>query len=197
MARVTPCRSAKFQVRPSTTRSFGRGHDVVWVAGGGGLGSLTGTSIRCRTSSSTSATSPSTTVVSEQTTCDEPMPWPLAKFSADTISLIEQVCEPPVSLVAISFGSAIAQQVAIDRPDLVRSAIVDGDRFAKRVGGAGTSKRPRSICARRADASTACSRCATTPQCCTPRKCLEIVSCGPSSGPISRSGCPAMTTRSR
>ena len=26
-----------------------------------------------------------------QTTCDEPIPWPLAKFSEDTISLIEQV----------------------------------------------------------------------------------------------------------
>ena len=54
------------------------------------------------------------------------MPWPLEKFCADTIALIEEVCEPPVTLVGISFGSAIAQQVAIDRPDLVRSAIVMG-----------------------------------------------------------------------
>jgi pimeloyl-ACP methyl ester carboxylesterase len=61
-----------------------------------------------------------------RTTCDEPFPWPLEKFSEDTAALIEAVCEPPVSLVGISFGSAIVQQVAIDRPDLVRSSIVMG-----------------------------------------------------------------------
>ena len=117
---------------------FGRGHDVVWIAGGGGLGSdwhkyqmpYFEEHFRNITFDNRGIGA---------TTCDEPMPWPLAKFSADTISLIEQVCEPPVSLVAISFGSAIAQQVAIDRPDLVRSAR-DGDRFAKRVVGLGLPK---------------------------------------------------------
>ena len=104
---------------------FGEGHDVVWVAGGGGLGSdwhkyqmpYFENHFRNITFDNRGI---------GKTTCDEPIPWPLAKFSQDTISLIEQVCEPPVSLVAISFGSAIAQQVAIDRPDLVRSAIVMG-----------------------------------------------------------------------
>jgi 3-oxoadipate enol-lactonase len=104
---------------------FGEGHDVVWIAGGGGLGSdwhkyqmpyfehhFRNTTFDNRGIGGT--------------TCEEPMPWPLVKFSDDTSALIEQVCEPPVTLVAISFGSAIAQQVAIDRPDLVQSAIVMG-----------------------------------------------------------------------
>ncbi|MCZ3389702.1 MAG: alpha/beta hydrolase [Actinomycetia bacterium] len=104
---------------------FGEGHDVVWVAGGGSLGSdwhkyqmpFFEPHFRNTTFDNRGI---------GQTTCDEPMPWPLEKFSADTIALIEKVCEPPVSLVGISFGSAIAQQVAIDRPDLVRSAVVMG-----------------------------------------------------------------------
>ena len=104
---------------------FGTGHDVVWVSGGGSLGSdwhkyqMPYFELHFR----------NTTFDNRgigATTCDEPMPWPVEKFSADAISLIEQICEPPVTLVAISFGSAIAQQIAIDRPDLVRSAIVMG-----------------------------------------------------------------------
>ena len=103
----------------------GTGPDVVWVSGGGGLasdwdpyqipyfkGDFRNTTFDNRGIG--------------DTTCDEPMPWPLAKFGDDTAALIEAVCEPPVSLVGISFGSAIVQQVAIDRPDLVRSAIVMG-----------------------------------------------------------------------
>jgi len=103
----------------------GTGPDVVWVSGGGGLasdwdpyqipyfkGDFRNTTFDNRGIGDTN--------------CDEPMPWPLAKFGDDTAALIEAVCEPPVSLVGISFGSAIVQQVAIDRPDLVRSAIVMG-----------------------------------------------------------------------
>ena len=60
------------------------------------------------------------------TTCDRPMPWTTEDFARDAAELIEAVCEPPVALVGLSFGSAIAQQVCIDRPDLVRCAVVMG-----------------------------------------------------------------------
>lgn len=104
---------------------FGAGRDVVWVAGGGGLGSdwhryqMPYFEQRWR----------NTTFDNRgigATTCDQPMPWPLQRFADDTAALIEAVCEPPVALVGISFGSAIVQQVALDRPDLVRVAVVMG-----------------------------------------------------------------------
>ena len=104
---------------------FGSGPDIVWVAGGGSLGSdwhpyqipFFENDFRNTTFDNRGI---------GQTSCDEPMPWPLAKFSDDTAALIEATCEPPVTLVGLSFGSAIAQQVAIDHPQLVRSAIVMG-----------------------------------------------------------------------
>ena len=104
---------------------FGAGHDVVWVSGGGSLGSdwhpfqmpyfegfFRNTTFDNRGIG--------------RTTSQTEMPWPLETFARDAVELIEAVCEPPVTLVASSFGSAIAQQVAIDRPDLVRTAIVMG-----------------------------------------------------------------------
>jgi len=104
---------------------IGRGRDIVWVAGGGGLSSdwvpyqmpffredYRNTLFDNRGIG--------------RTTCEAPMPWPLASFSRDTAELIEAVCEPPVAIVGLSFGSAIVQQVALDRPDLVRCAIVMG-----------------------------------------------------------------------
>ena len=103
----------------------GEGPDIVWVSGGGGL--LTDwipyqipyfeESFR-------------NTIFDNRgigaTTCDLPLPWPLESFALDTAGLIEAVCEPPVALVGLSFGSAIVQQVALDRPDLLRCAIVLG-----------------------------------------------------------------------
>ncbi|HVQ88006.1 MAG TPA: alpha/beta hydrolase [Actinomycetes bacterium] len=103
----------------------GSGPEIVWVAGGGGLATdwvpyqLPFFKADFRN-----------TIFDNRgigkTTCDEPMPWPVERFARDTAALIEAVCEPPVSLVGISFGSAIVQQVAIDRPDLVRCAVVMG-----------------------------------------------------------------------
>ena len=104
---------------------FGSGHDIVWVAGGGGFGR----DWHPYQVPYFEADFRNTTFDNRgigQTTCDEPMPWPLARFSDDAAALIEAVCEPPVTLVGISFGSAIVQQVAIDYPHLVRSAIVMG-----------------------------------------------------------------------
>ena len=60
------------------------------------------------------------------TTCRKPVPWPIREYGEDCSALIEAVCDPPVLLVGLSMGSLIAQQVALDRPDLVRCAVLMG-----------------------------------------------------------------------
>lgn len=103
----------------------GDGPDIVWVSGGGGLASdwdpyqlpffqrdFRNTTFDNR---GVGTTRPHT----------EP-PWVMEAFARDTIDLIEAVCTPPVSLVGLSFGSAIVQEVALLRPDLLRCAIVMG-----------------------------------------------------------------------
>jgi pimeloyl-ACP methyl ester carboxylesterase len=55
-----------------------------------------------------------------------PPPWDIAEHAEDLAALIEAVCTPPVFLVGLSMGSLIAVQIAHDRPDLVRCAIVMG-----------------------------------------------------------------------
>ncbi len=55
-----------------------------------------------------------------------PAPWDIAEHAGDLAALIEEVCTPPVHLVGLSMGSLIAVQVAHDRPELVRCAIVMG-----------------------------------------------------------------------
>jgi pimeloyl-ACP methyl ester carboxylesterase len=61
-----------------------------------------------------------------QTVCKAPMPWGMADFARDLATLIERVCTPPVALVGTSLGAAIVQQLAIDRPDLIRVAVLMG-----------------------------------------------------------------------
>lgn len=104
---------------------FGEGPDIVWVAGGGGLGSdwhefqIPYFSPRWR----------NTTYDNRgigQTRCDIALPWPVESFSKDLAELIEAVCSPPVALVGISMGAAIVQQLALDRPDLFFCGIVTG-----------------------------------------------------------------------
>jgi pimeloyl-ACP methyl ester carboxylesterase len=53
-------------------------------------------------------------------------PWDIPAHGRDLAALIEAVCAPPVVLVGLSMGSLIAVQLASDRPDLVRCAIVMG-----------------------------------------------------------------------
>jgi pimeloyl-ACP methyl ester carboxylesterase len=60
------------------------------------------------------------------TTSDDSPPWTIDVHAADLAHLIEAVCEPPVFLVGLSMGSLIAVQIAHDRPELVRSAVVMG-----------------------------------------------------------------------
>lgn len=103
----------------------GDGPDVVWVSGGGSPGSdwhayqvpYFERSFRTTTFDNRGIGA---------TSCDRPLPWPIEDFARDTAELIQGVCEPPVALVGLSFGSAIVQQVCIDHPELVRCAIVIG-----------------------------------------------------------------------
>jgi pimeloyl-ACP methyl ester carboxylesterase len=61
-----------------------------------------------------------------ETRCDAPLPWPLADFANDLVELVRAVCDPPVTFIGSSLGSAIVQEVLIDHPELVRCGIVMG-----------------------------------------------------------------------
>jgi pimeloyl-ACP methyl ester carboxylesterase len=131
----------------------GQGTDLVWVAGGGSRGR----DWRLFQTPFFDDRYRSTTFDGRgigDTTCDLPQPWPIEAFARDTAELIEAVCEPPVAIVGSSLGSAIVQQVAIDRPDLLRCAVVMGTG-AWSTGWAGTTRRRRSSSAAREAASTA------------------------------------------
>ncbi len=104
---------------------IGEGPDIVWVGGGGTMGrdwqrfQTPHFQDRYR----------NTTFDNRgigQTVCRTPMPWGMADFARDLAALIERACRPPVALVGTSLGSAIVQQLAIDRPDLIRVAVLMG-----------------------------------------------------------------------
>ncbi len=104
---------------------IGQGPDLVWVGGGGTIGrdwqrfQTPHFAGRFR----------NTTFDNRgigRTVCERPMPWGMGEFARDLAALVERACRPPVALVGTSLGSAIVQQLAIDRPDLVRVAIVMG-----------------------------------------------------------------------
>ena len=105
---------------------FGDGPDIVWIAGGGDVGArwhpyqmpyFEAAGFRNTTFDNRGI---------GRTRCDRALPWPIEDFARDTAELIDAVCEPPVALVGLSMGALIAQQVAIDHPDLVRCAVVMG-----------------------------------------------------------------------
>ena len=60
------------------------------------------------------------------TRSSSPPPWDIEQHAGDLAALIERVCEPPAYLVGLSMGSLIAVQLAHDRPELVRLAVVMG-----------------------------------------------------------------------
>ncbi len=60
------------------------------------------------------------------TRAETPPPWPIAEHARDAIALIEHACVPAVFLVGLSMGSLIAKEIAFERPDLVRAALVMG-----------------------------------------------------------------------
>ena len=102
----------------------GEGPDLVWLAGGDQPGSdwhlcqIPAFGIFRNTSYDARGVG--------QTRCHAPPPWPIEVYGRDCRALIEGVCRPPVILVGLSMGSLIAQQVALDRPDLVRCAVLMG-----------------------------------------------------------------------
>ena len=103
----------------------GEGPDVVWLAAGDNPGA----NWRRFQTPAFDAGFRSTTYDARgvgRTRSSTPPPWGIDAHAADCAALIEAVCEPPVSLVGLSMGSLIAQQLAHDRPELVTRAIVMG-----------------------------------------------------------------------
>src|SRR2546423_1039333 len=103
----------------------GQGPDLVWVAGGGSRGG----DWRLFQTPFFDDRYRSTTFDARgigDTTCDLPQPWPIEAFARDSPQLIDAAWKAAVAIVGSSLGSAIGQQVAIDRPGLVRWAVVMG-----------------------------------------------------------------------
>ena len=61
-----------------------------------------------------------------QTVSHREPPWLIENFAEDCAALIRAVCRPPVVLVGLSMGSLIVIQLALDHPELVRTAIAMG-----------------------------------------------------------------------
>jgi pimeloyl-ACP methyl ester carboxylesterase len=103
----------------------GTGRDIVWLAAGDNPGANWR---RFQTPAFDDAYR-STTYDARgvgATHSDSPPPWGIDEHARDLEALIEAVCSPPVFLVGLSMGSLIAVQLAHDRPELVRCAIVMG-----------------------------------------------------------------------
>ncbi len=103
---------------------FGDGPDIVWLAGGDMPGSSWHEFQLPAFADYRNTTWDARGV--GQTTTDEPTPWPISAHAEDCISLIKQLCEPPVILIGLSMGSLIAQEIALTRPDLVTAALLMG-----------------------------------------------------------------------
>lgn len=104
---------------------FGEGPDIVWISGGGDTGSRWHRyQIPYFASGFRNTTFDNRGI--GKTVCDAPLPWTFEDFARDTAQLIEAVCRPPVAVVGLSMGALIVQQLALDRPDLVRCAIAMG-----------------------------------------------------------------------
>jgi 3-oxoadipate enol-lactonase len=110
----------------------GQGPDLVWLAGGDQPGSDWHLFQTPAFEGSFRNTTYDARGVGK-TTCRQKPPWTMKDYGADCAALIEAVCDPPVFLAGLSMGSLIAQQVALDRPDLVRCAIVMGT-YARATG---------------------------------------------------------------
>jgi pimeloyl-ACP methyl ester carboxylesterase len=103
----------------------GAGPDIVWLAAGDNPGS----NWRRYQTPSFDPDHRSTTYDARgvgRTVSATPPPWPIDVHARDVAALIEATCAPPVFLVGLSMGSLIAVQLAHDRPDLVRRAVVMG-----------------------------------------------------------------------
>jgi pimeloyl-ACP methyl ester carboxylesterase len=106
-------------------RQSGAGPDIVWLAAGDNPGDNWR---RCQTPAfddSYRSTTYDARGVGATSSTTEP-PWPIDEHAVDLAALIDAVCEPPVFLIGLSMGSLIAVQIAHDRPELVRAALVMG-----------------------------------------------------------------------
>ena len=120
-----PCLSSSSTTSRCAYEQSGAGPDVLWLAAGDNPGSnwrryqtpafepgYRNTTYDARGAGATvSQTEP---------------PWDIPVHAADAAALIEAVCDGPAFLVGLSMGSLIAVQLAHDRPDLVRGAVVMG-----------------------------------------------------------------------
>ena len=106
-------------------RQSGAGPDVVWLAAGDNPGDNWRRYQTPAFDPSYRSTTYDARGVGATSSASEP-PWSIAEHSEDLAALIEAVCEPPVVLIGLSMGSLIAVQIAHDRPQLVRSAVVMG-----------------------------------------------------------------------
>src|SRR5262249_11646528 len=61
-----------------------------------------------------------------RTVSHRPPPWSIADMARDCADLIRALCKPPVYIAGLSMGSLVTLQVAIDHPELLRSAIAMG-----------------------------------------------------------------------
>ncbi len=101
----------------------GKGPDVVWIPGGDSpvefwAGQFVHFNGLCRSTSFDPRGAGETT--------NPPPPWTMAQYARDCAAVIEHCCSAPVTLVCLSMGSLIAQQTAIDFPDLVGRVIAMG-----------------------------------------------------------------------
>lgn len=104
---------------------FGEGPDLVWVHGGGAMGKeWQDYQVPYFKAQFRNTTFDNRGV--GPTVCDAPGPWTIRDLSDDLAALIEQVCEPPVVVVGLSMGSIVIQELLVDHPHLVASAICMG-----------------------------------------------------------------------
>jgi thioesterase CepJ len=103
----------------------GDGPDIVWVSGGGGLPEPTWLTYQVPDFPTFRNTVFHNRGIG-RTECTAPLPWTMADLARDTAALIQEACDPPVIVVGKSMGALVTQQLALDRPDLVRLAIPMG-----------------------------------------------------------------------
>jgi pimeloyl-ACP methyl ester carboxylesterase len=106
-------------------RQSGGGADVVWLAAGDNPGDNWRRYQTPAFDDAYRSTTYDARGVGTTTSAGGP-PWGITEHAADLAQLISAVCEPPVFLIGLSMGSLIAVQIAHDRPELVRSAVVMG-----------------------------------------------------------------------